>query len=103
MTIPIKEISASHLICSNCKAACCQLEVLLITETGVPERFIKHDQWGGETMQRLDDGWCVCVDRETLLCTIYENRPWVCREFEMSSYECSIEFIACNPAIDSMK
>jgi len=23
-----------------------------------------------------------------LMCTIYENRPWICREFEMASYEC---------------
>lgn len=94
MIIPIKEISTPDLTCSNCKAACCKLEVLLITDTGVPERFIKHDQWGAETMRRLDDGWCICVDRETLLCSIYENRPWVCREFEMGSYECSTEFIA---------
>ncbi|MEZ9706549.1 YkgJ family cysteine cluster protein, partial [Vibrio breoganii] len=25
---------------------------------------------------------------ETLMCTIYENRPWICREFEMGSFEC---------------
>ncbi len=91
--IPIKEVNSPDLTCSKCKAACCQLEVMLITDTGVPERFIKRDQWGGETMKRLDDGWCICVDRETKLCTIYENRPWVCRIFEMGSYECSIEFI----------
>ncbi len=42
-------------------------------------------------MQRLDDGWCVALDRETKMCTIYENRPWVCREFEMASYECEVE------------
>ena len=26
--------------CSTCAACCCQLEVMLITDTGVPERFI---------------------------------------------------------------
>ncbi len=31
------------------------------------------DEWGGETMLRLDDGWCPAVDRETLMCTIYET------------------------------
>ena len=45
-------------------------------------------EWGGETMKRLDDGWCSAVDRDTFLCTIYENRPWICREFEMGSDEC---------------
>lgn len=52
------------------------------------EEHIAYDEWGGETMLRLDDGWCSAVDRETLMCTIYENRPWICREFEMGSFEC---------------
>lgn len=61
---------------------------MLITETGVPERFIKRDEWGGEVMARLDDGWCAALDRHTMLCTIYENRPFICREFATGSYEC---------------
>lgn len=82
------EVSKEAISCSNCKACCCRLEVMIITDTGVPEEYIAIDQWGGETMLRLDDGWCAAVDRETLLCTIYENRPWICREFEEGSYEC---------------
>lgn len=39
-------------------------------------------------MLRLEDGWCSALDRDTFLCTIYENRPWICREFEVGSYEC---------------
>ncbi|MCL1068397.1 YkgJ family cysteine cluster protein [Shewanella olleyana] len=77
-----------NITCTGCKACCCKLEVILISDTGVPEEYIGEDQWGGEVMKRLDDGWCIAVDRETLMCTIYENRPWVCREFEMGSYEC---------------
>ncbi len=42
-------------------------------------------------MARLDDGWCSALDRDTWMCTIYENRPWVCREFEMGSHECIAE------------
>ena len=95
-TIPSKDVSKPELACNKCQAACCQLEVMLITDTGVPERYINRDQWGGETMKQLDDGWCICVDRDTRLCTIYENRPWVCRIFEMGSYECSVEFVAAN-------
>jgi Fe-S-cluster containining protein len=64
---------------------------MLITDTGVPKVHIKTDRWGAETMIRLDDGWCSALDRSTLLCTIYENRPWICREFEMGSYECKVE------------
>jgi Fe-S-cluster containining protein len=45
-------------------------------------------------MNRLDDGWCSALDRQTHLCTIYENRPWICREFEMGSDECQSERLA---------
>lgn len=74
--------------CSTCNAACCRLEVLLITDTDVPARFIATDEWGGQTMLRLDDGWCAALDRSTMLCTIYEKRPLICREFEMGGRDC---------------
>lgn len=47
-------------------------------------------------MARLDDGWCSALDRNTMKCTIYNNRPWVCREFEMGSHECIVERSANN-------
>ncbi|HBX54235.1 YkgJ family cysteine cluster protein [Pseudomonas sp. UBA2684] len=74
--------------CSTCAACCCQLEVMLITDTGVPPRFIATDDWGGEVMLRLDDGWCAALDRDSMRCTIYELRPLICREFETGSAEC---------------
>ena len=80
--------SDTKVTCANCQACCCRLEVILISETGVPDHFIKLDKWGGMVMARLDDGWCAALDRNTMLCTIYENRPLVCREFEAGSYEC---------------
>ncbi|MDN3611727.1 YkgJ family cysteine cluster protein [Vibrio ostreicida] len=88
MNIPIKTDTAPEVACSNCQACCCRLEVMIISDTGVPEQHIALDQWGGETMLRLEDGWCSAMDRDTYLCTIYENRPWICREFEMGSYDC---------------
>ena len=88
MTIKVKNISASEVTCSNCRACCCSLEVMILSDTGVPSQYISVDQYGSETMLRLDDGRCSALDRDTLMCSIYENRPWVCREFEMGSYEC---------------
>ena len=64
---------------------------MLITDTGVPEQHIKTDRWGAETMARLADGWCSALDRSTMMCTIYDNRPWICREFEMGARECQNE------------
>lgn len=88
MTIPIKNVSPTEVSCANCRAACCRLEVLIFGDTGVPEAHIKRDEWGAETMLRLEDGWCSAIDRETFMCSIYENRPLICREFEMGSYDC---------------
>ncbi|MFT6438186.1 MAG: Fe-S-cluster containining protein [Candidatus Azotimanducaceae bacterium] len=88
MNIEVTNLPDPTVTCSTCKASCCHLEVFLITDTNVPERYIVVDEHGGETMLRLDDGWCAALDRNTNLCTIYEDRPWVCREFEMGSYEC---------------
>ncbi len=91
--IPIKDTpsSKSLILCSNCQACCCRLEVMLITDTGVPNRFIETDDWGGQVMARLEDGWCAALDRETLSCTIYDVRPLICREFAMGEDECITE------------
>ncbi|AXY01133.1 YkgJ family cysteine cluster protein [Vibrio alfacsensis] len=91
MNIPTVPPKPSNVSCSNCQACCCRLEVMIISGTGVPDKFIKRDQYGGETMLRLDDGWCAALDRDSLMCSIYENRPWICREFEMGSGECMDE------------
>ena len=79
------------ITCTTCEACCCRLEVMILTETGVPAKYIVSDKWGGSSMERLDDGWCAALDRNTMLCTIYERRPLVCREFEAGEYECIIE------------
>jgi Fe-S-cluster containining protein len=91
MTIEATTLPDAEVTCVNCEACCCRLEVLLITDTGVPDMFIETDKWGGRSMARLEDGWCSALDRNTMMCTIYEQRPWVCREFEMGAYECIVE------------
>jgi len=74
--------------CSKCEAICCRLEVLLITDAAVPEQFVEFDEWGGGRMQRLDDGWCAALDRNTMNCTIYDRRPFICRQLDMGGDEC---------------
>ena len=91
MNTNVTTLPDTGVTCANCEACCCRLEVLLITDTGVPDHFIAIDKWGGRTMAQLDDGWCAALDRNTLTCTIYEKRPLNCREFEMGAYECIIE------------
>ncbi|WP_325205977.1 YkgJ family cysteine cluster protein [Vibrio sp. 03_296] len=67
---------------------------MIITDTGVSRGSTLHLMNGVEKrLLRLSDGWCSALDRETFMCTIYENRPWICREFEMGSHECRDERI----------
>lgn len=91
MIIETTTLPDPNVSCEKCDACCCRLEVMLLTDTGVPDKFIAIDKWGGNTMERLEDGWCSALDRNTMSCTIYEKRPWVCREFEMGEYECISE------------
>lgn len=91
MTVEANAMPDIEVTCVTCEAICCRLEVMLITDTGVPDRFIEIDKWGVMSMERLEDGWCSALDRNTMMCMIYEKRPWICREFEMGGYECISE------------
>lgn len=91
MNFKVTQLPDAEVSCTNCQACCCRLEVMIISDTGVPQQYIKTDAWGGEVMARLDDGWCAALDRATMMCRIYDKRPWICREFEMGSYECIAE------------
>ena len=88
MAPEVESLSDTEVTCSNCEASCCRLEAMLFNDTEVPDKFIEIDPRGDRRMARLADGWCSALDRNTMTCTIYENRPWICREFEMGEQEC---------------
>ena len=87
------------ITCASCKACCCHLEVILMGDDDPPPAFVETDAWGGQVMTRLDDGWCAALDRDTMLCRIYERRPGVCRDFAMGSSECIVERAALTRVI----
>ena len=73
----------------SCKASCCRLEVMIMGgEDDVPFELTEVDRWGGRVMARLDDGWCAALDRDTMLCGIYERRPTVCRDYRVGGSDC---------------
>lgn len=78
----------SAVTCAECEACCCKLQVWLMPGDDVPDHLIEYDRWNTATMQRRADGWCAALSRDTLLCTIYQNRPMICREFAMGGSEC---------------
>lgn len=82
---------ATSVTCSTCAARCCSLEVMLMGEDDIPAHLTETDAWGGTAMARLEDGSCAALDRKTMLCTIYERRPAICRDFELGGYDCLAE------------
>lgn len=54
----------------------------------IPVHFTEQDRWEGWIMKRLDDGWCAALDRNTFLCTIYDIRPTICRNYQMGDSDC---------------
>jgi Fe-S-cluster containining protein len=89
LSSPINALDkASPPTCSACPAVCCQLKVLLIAGDDPPEHFIDLDDDGHQIMGKSDDGWCVALDRDAMRCSIYEQRPFVCREFAMGGFDC---------------
>jgi Fe-S-cluster containining protein len=77
--------------CANCEAVCCRLTVVLAPEDAMPEHLTAHTAEGVAVMARAADGWCVALDRTRMCCSIYEQRPGVCRKFAMGSPYCRAE------------
>ena len=61
-------------------------------EDEIPMQLTVEDQWGGSVMRRLDDGWCMALDRNSMRCTIYELRPTICRDYQMGDSDCIEEY-----------
>jgi Fe-S-cluster containining protein len=75
---------------------------MLMGDDDIPSELTARDQWGGWVMARLDDGWCSALDRKTLLCTIYEHRPLICRDYQMGDFDCIQErFLHTSMRIES--
>ena len=88
MSPPLAASTEKQVSCSSCPAICCQLKVLLIAGDDPPEQYIDVDEDGQEIMGKADDGWCAALDRHSMSCSIYEQRPFVCREFAMGGADC---------------
>ena len=74
--------------CDDCDAVCCRLTVVLMPGDDVPERFTEYTDRGLHVMARDEEGWCVAVDAARMCCSIYEDRPAICRRFSMGGPYC---------------
>ncbi|KAF1692529.1 zinc/iron-chelating domain-containing protein [Pseudoxanthomonas jiangsuensis] len=76
------------MACTRCDAVCCRLPVLLLPGDRVPPHLVDRDPSGLEVMAQDEDGWCAAIDPLHLRCTIYPQRPAICRQFEMGGPAC---------------
>ena len=73
-------------LCTSC-GACCHWVVALRPDDRVPEAMVvEHD--GVRCMDQRGNGACVALDAVTKLCSIYEQRPQTCRDFNRGEALC---------------
>ncbi|MEZ5462234.1 YkgJ family cysteine cluster protein [Dokdonella sp.] len=77
--------------CSNCEAVCCRLTVVLDASDQISDELVVHGANGVDVMAHAADGWCIALDRTTMGCSIYAQRPRVCRRFAMGGGYCRLE------------
>jgi uncharacterized protein len=92
------EGNSTAISCASCKACCCRLEVMLMGDDDIPPELTERDRWDGWVMARLDDGWCAALDRNTMLCTIYQRRPMICHDYQVGDSDCIEERLLHNHA-----
>jgi len=76
-------------LCHAC-GACCRDNVPVEDADAVPASMtmeIAGQRW---MRPHAVAPWCGALDLETRRCTIYEQRPRVCREFEVNGPRCAI-------------
>jgi Fe-S-cluster containining protein len=88
------QVSSSMTVanCSRCSAQCCRLTAVLAPSEQLPPHLITEIAGGQRAMAKGADGWCVALDRTRMCCGIYDDRPQVCRRFEMAGPYCSAIF-----------
>lgn len=82
------QLTDPNVRCSDCAAVCCRLNVLVKAGDRVPPELTRVDEQGMLVMAHAPDGWCVALDRRSMSCGIYEQRPDECRRFVMGAGYC---------------
>jgi Fe-S-cluster containining protein len=61
---------------------------MLMGDDDIPPELTVQDCWGGWVMSRLEDGWCSALNRNSMMCTIYQRRPVICRDYQAGDSDC---------------
>jgi Fe-S-cluster containining protein len=85
--LPMPDVPDDLPACAGCGICCHMVVELMPAVDDVPDGFVvEHD--GVRCMDQRGDGACVALDPATRLCTIYERRPQVCRDFNRGEALC---------------
>lgn len=68
-------------VLQTCRAACCRLHFAL-TKEEVKKGRIRHNPVRPFFIARDNDGYCPHLDRNSLKCTEWEDRPERCRNYD---------------------
>jgi hypothetical protein len=77
---PLPDIDCASLL-PLCKGRCCTLTVWCSSQD-LDERVVQWDYARPYQIRRRDDGYCAHSEPQTLRCTIYAQRPAVCRTYD---------------------
>lgn len=67
-----------------CKAKCCSYYFYL-TQQDIEENVLKWDLFRPYCISQGDDGYCKHLDRNTMRCSVREQRPIPCRNYSCQS------------------
>jgi Fe-S-cluster containining protein len=76
----VPQIDCASLI-SLCKGRCCRLSFPLSFQD-LDERILRFDYSKPYLIAQGEGGYCVHSSSETRGCTVYENRPSICRTYD---------------------
>ena len=93
--------------CKGCKGCCTNSGVNIFNDENIlfPIELteivrLRPDLYPGgkpfRMMRHKENGECIALDSETGICTIYDIRPKVCKDFERGSDECLSALIRLN-------
>jgi Fe-S-cluster containining protein len=82
---PIKEVDCAARM-HVCKAVCCKLDFALSTSE-IEAGTVKWDLGRPYFIRHESDGLCTHVDRASGGCSVYANRPAVCRGYSCANDE----------------
>lgn len=77
---PDANVTCNQLI-NQCKARCCTF-IFALTKEEVEQGLVQYNKNWPFFIARDEDGYCPHLDRKSLACEVWHNRPLRCRRYD---------------------